>query len=67
MSSVDRQFCAVLRREEYERDVILIVRIPEAGDDGELKTWVTDWDRAGVFVIGSNRHRWEDAFERGIM
>jgi hypothetical protein len=66
-SPVDKQYCAVLRREEYERNVILIVKIPEASDDSELKTWVTDWDRVGVFVIGSNRHRWEDAVERAFM
>jgi hypothetical protein len=57
-------YCAVLRREEYERNEILIVKIPEAGDDSELKTWVTDWDRVGMFVIGSNRYRWEDLSER---
>jgi hypothetical protein len=64
---LDKQYCAVLRKEEYERDMILICRIPEEGDDSEPMTLVTDWDRAGMFVIGFNRTCWADAFEMGFV
>lgn len=62
---IDKQYCAVLRKEDYDRDRILICKIPPEGDDSEPQTIVTDPERLGMFFIGFNRSSWDVTYVNG--
>lgn len=60
-----KEYCAVLRREDYENDRIMICKIPEEGDDSEPQTIVTGPDALGLFFIGFNRGSWDVTYQIG--
>jgi len=63
---IDKEYCAVLRKEDYENDAILICKIPpEGGEDNEPQTIVTDPERLGSFFIGFNRSEWDVTYLNG--
>ena len=62
---IDKQYCAVLRREDCERNSITICKIPPEGDDSEPQTIVTDPERLGMFFIGFNSSSWDVTYVNG--
>jgi hypothetical protein len=62
---IDKEYCAVLRKEDYEQDRIMICKIPEEGDDSEPQTIVTGPDALGLFFIGFNRGSWDVTYQIG--
>jgi len=62
---IDKQYCAVLRTEDYEQDRIMICKIPPEGDDSEPQTIVTGPDALGLFFIGFNRYSWDVTYQIG--
>ncbi|GAB7328959.1 hypothetical protein MBLNU13_g00829t1 [Cladosporium sp. NU13] len=56
---IDKEYCAVLRREDYEQDRIMNCKIPPNGEDSEPQTIVTDPERLVMVFIGFDRCSWD--------
>ena len=62
---IDKQYCAVLRKEDYDCDRIMICKIPPEDDDSEPQTIVTGPNALGMFFIGFDRSSWEVTYKVG--
>jgi hypothetical protein len=62
---IEKQYCAVLHREDHENDRIMICKIPEEGNDSEPQTIVTGPNALGLFFIGFDRCSWDVTYQVG--